>query len=56
MLLGGTVVNLSVVRLDLVNDTTLVDVRYRVPRSVSLRTDAALAEPAMTDRDPEVAR
>lgn len=56
MLLGGTVVNLSVVRLDLVNDTTLVDVRYRVPRSASRRTDPALAEPAMTGRDHEVAR
>ncbi len=32
MLLGGTVVNLTVIKLDLVNDTTLVDVRYRVAR------------------------
>ena len=52
MLLGGTVVNLSVVRLDLVNDTTLVDVRYRVPRSVTGRTDDdAPTEPAMIGRD-----
>ncbi|MFT4164895.1 MAG: DUF4956 domain-containing protein [Microlunatus sp.] len=33
MMLGGQVVNLSVLRLDLVNDTTVVDVRYRVPRN-----------------------
>ncbi len=32
MLLGAQVVNLAVVKLDLVNDTTWVDVRYRVPR------------------------
>ena len=32
LMLGGRVVNLSVLRLDLVNDTTVVDVRYRVPR------------------------
>lgn len=31
-LLGAEVVNLTVVRLDLVNDTTVVDVRYRIPR------------------------
>jgi hypothetical protein len=53
MLLGASVVNLSVVRLDLVNDTTIVDVRYRVPRG-GRRTDAALTEPAMTARDREV--
>lgn len=45
MLLGGTVVNLSVIKLDLVNDTTLVDVRYRVARRRS--SDAALREPAL---------
>lgn len=33
LMLGARVVNLSVLRLDLVNDTTLVDVRYRVPRN-----------------------
>lgn len=55
MLLGGTVVNLSVVRLDLVNDTTLVDVRYRVPRG-GLGNDATLTEPAMTGRDREISR
>ncbi|MDO4243632.1 MAG: DUF4956 domain-containing protein [Actinomyces sp.] len=32
-LLGGTVRSLEVQRLDLVNDTTLVDVRYRLHRS-----------------------
>ena len=56
MLLGGAVVNLSVVRLDLVNDTTLVDVRYRVSRSASQRTTGAPTEPAMTGRDTAVAR
>jgi hypothetical protein len=53
MLLGGTVVNLSVVRLDLVNDTTLVDVRYQVPRA-GARGDASLTEPALTGRRTEV--
>ena len=33
LMLGGRVVNLSVLKLDLVNDTTMVDVRYRVPRN-----------------------
>lgn len=56
MLLGGTVVNLPVVRLDLVNDTTLVDVRYRVPRSGSRRTDAGLAELAMAVHHQDVSR
>jgi len=55
MLLGAQVVNLSVVKLDLVNDTTWVDVRYRVRRS-GRRDDAALSEPAMTGRDRETAR
>ena len=32
MMLGAKIVNLSVLKLDLVNDTTVVDVRYRVPR------------------------
>jgi len=31
--LGGTVTSTTVQELDLVNDTTLVDVRYRVPRA-----------------------
>ena len=31
MLLAAKLVNLSVIKLDLVNDTTVVDVRYRVP-------------------------
>jgi uncharacterized protein DUF4956 len=61
MLLGGTVVNLSVLRLDLVNDTTLVDVRYRVPRGVahrsgSPRTEAGAPEPALAGRHQEVTR
>lgn len=50
MLLGGAVVNLSVIKLDLVNDTTLVDVRYRVPRRRG--TDATLREPSL-DHAPE---
>ena len=55
MLLGAQVVNLSVVKLDLVNDTTWVDVRYRVPRR-DRGKDAALTEPAMTGRDREIAQ
>lgn len=39
-LLGGSVVNVKVVRTDLVNDTTLVETRYR--------TDAAADAPAAT--------
>ncbi|HEY5787842.1 MAG TPA: DUF4956 domain-containing protein [Microlunatus sp.] len=56
MLLGGAVVNLSVLRLDLVNDTTLVDVRYRMPRRVSRGIATAPTEPAMTGPDRELAR
>jgi hypothetical protein len=33
--LGGTVASTTVQELDLVNDTTLVDVRYRVPRGAA---------------------
>ncbi len=33
--LGATVTSLTVQHLDLVDDTTLVDVRYRLPRSVA---------------------
>jgi len=46
MLLGAAVVNLSVIKLDLVNDTTLVDVRYRAPRQ-GRGNDMALTEPAL---------
>ena len=65
ILLGGTVVNLSVIKLDLVNDTTLVDVRYRVPRhgqgKHTTRNETALTEPGLNERGvaapaPEVAR
>lgn len=59
MLLGGTVVNLSVIKLDLVNDTTLVDVRYRMPRT-GRGNDVALTEPGLNgstqSHDREVAR
>ena len=41
--LGATVTSLSVQHLDLVDDTTLVDVRYRVPRPAPL-TSAATHE------------
>ena len=50
MLLGGQVVNLSVIKLDLVNDTTVVDVRYRVPRSL------VPSEQPLTARTHEVVR
>lgn len=54
MLLGAKVVNLSVSKLDLVNDTTLVDVRYRVARG--RRNDTALTEPAMAARERAAVR
>ena len=45
--LGGTVASTTVQELDLVNDTTFVDVRYRVPRSAPRRpADAATAASA----------
>lgn len=60
MMLGGQVVNLSVVRLDLVNDTTVVDVRYRVPRTPepneSALKESALKESAPAARTHEVVR
>ena len=45
--LGGTVASLIVQEVDLVNDTTLVDVRYRVARAGGART-AARAATALT--------
>ena len=49
--LGGEVTSLTVQELDLVNDTTLVDVRYRVARAGGARTAArtatALTAPAL---------
>lgn len=50
-LLGGTVRSLEVQRLDLVNDTTLVDVRYRLhrTRSTGLTDGAARAAAARPD-------
>lgn len=47
-LLGGTVSNLTVRRLDLVNDSTVVDVRYRVPAG---RPVSGTARPWNEDRD-----
>lgn len=45
-LLGGTVLSTKVVRTDLVNDTTLVDVRYR-PAGSQLTTPSVPSAPAM---------
>ncbi|MGX5770604.1 DUF4956 domain-containing protein [Microbacterium trichothecenolyticum] len=48
--LGGTVASTTVQELDLVNDTTLVDVRYRVPRGAArpaATRGTAAAAPAM---------
>ncbi|MDW4571396.1 DUF4956 domain-containing protein [Microbacterium sp. M3] len=49
--LGGTVASLIVQEVDLVNDTTLVDVRYRVARAggarTAGRTATALTSPAL---------
>ena len=39
-LLGATVTNVTVRRLDLVNDSTVVDVRYRIPSSPARGGDA----------------
>ncbi|MCB1028581.1 MAG: DUF4956 domain-containing protein, partial [Microthrixaceae bacterium] len=39
-LLGGTVQRVKVKKVDLVNDTTSVDVRYRLPAGSSARSDA----------------
>jgi len=44
--LGGTVTSTTVQELDLVNDTTLVDVRYRVPRAGARPASVAAAGPA----------
>ncbi|WIM93734.1 DUF4956 domain-containing protein [Actinoplanes oblitus] len=40
-LLGGTVVNLSIKQVDLVNDSTLVEVRYLAPAGRAARVPAA---------------
>lgn len=45
--LGGTVTSLTVQELDLVNDTTLVDVRFRAPRRGERRTASALETSAL---------
>ncbi|CAM2957098.1 DUF4956 domain-containing protein [Actinomyces slackii] len=49
-LLGGRVQSLEVRRLDMVNDTTLVDVRFRMPRSQRRR--ARHEEPVMSQPAP----
>lgn len=59
-LLGGEVTALTVQRLDLVDDTTLVDVRYRVAsatsvRAASSRVSAALGAPAPRTEDSRFA-
>jgi len=41
-LLGGDVRHMVVMQLDLVADTTMVDVRYRLPRSVQPQLEAVL--------------
>ena len=46
--LGGTVTALTVQQLDLVNDSTLVDVRYRVRNAAPLARDTA-TEPSAHD-------
>jgi len=45
--LGGTVTSVTVQELDLVNDTTLVDVRYRIEGAQTRRTSRSVAQ--MTD-------
>lgn len=55
-LLSATVVNLAVQRLDLVNDTTTVDVRYRLPRQSSTAGPTATAESTLATRPREYAR
>lgn len=44
--LGGTVTALTVQELDLVNDTTLVDVRFRMPRAAAGAHDDRSMRPA----------
>ena len=44
--LGGTVTALTVQELDLVNDTTLVDVRFRMPRAAAGAHDDLSTRPA----------
>lgn len=55
MLLGAKLVNLSVIRLDLVNDTTMVDVRYRVPPR-PVPSESALTARIHNARTHEVVR
>ena len=55
-MLEARLVNLSVIKLDLVNDTTVVDVRYRVPRgsrpSTSVLSQSTLNELAPNELAP----
>ncbi|MCX6500994.1 MAG: DUF4956 domain-containing protein [Microbacterium sp.] len=46
--LGGTVTSVTVQELDLVNDTTLVDVRYRIDLARTRRTSRSMATIADT--------
>jgi len=55
MLLAAKLVNLSVIRLDLVNDTTMVDVRYRVPPR-PVPSESALTARIHNARTHEVVR
>ena len=55
MLLGAKLVNLSVIKLDLVNDTTVVDVRYRIPRH-PVPQESALTARTHDTRTHEVVR
>jgi hypothetical protein len=51
VMLGGRVVNLSIKHVDLVNDTTLADVRYVVTGTAARR----VSEPARAERPERVA-
>ena len=52
-MLGGRVHRVAVIELDLVNDTTKVDVRFEVPRKAGFDTPPAAA---LNPREREVTR
>ena len=52
--LGADVKHITVMKLDLVNDTTMVDVRYRLDPSRSMVPATVVEE--LTDRAPEKSR
>lgn len=56
MMLSAEVVNVSVVRLDLVNDTTTVDVRYRLPRHPTSQVPDESAAHVSDNRTSEYVR